>query len=80
MAFMISASVAPQLAHCLAVGGFIKSQMGQAISAPALVSSAPHAAHTVAMGLFIFPHFEHVFIDISAGLKHMETSYLSLGW
>jgi len=31
---------------------------------------APHSAHSFAMGLFILPHTGHLFICISAGLKH----------
>jgi hypothetical protein len=76
MAAMIWASVAPHWAHSFAVGGFIKPQSGHSISGPALDSSAPHAAQTLAMGLFILPQAGQVFIDISAGLKHMETPWL----
>lgn len=35
------------------------------------VSSVPQSTHTVAMGLLIFPHLEHLFSCGVAGLKHI---------
>lgn len=32
---------------------------------------SPHSAQTLSIGLLVFPHFGHVFIDISVGLKHI---------
>jgi hypothetical protein len=74
MAAMICSSLAPHWAHTLAVGGFMKLQIGHSMSGPVLDNSAPHLAQTLAMGLFIAPHAEHWFIDISAGLKHIGNS------
>lgn len=34
-------------------------------------SANPHFAHTLAMGLFGAPQLGHIFIEISAGLKHI---------
>jgi hypothetical protein len=75
IAAMICASVAPQLAHSLAVDGFMKLHIGHSISGAAIESSAPHWTHTVAIGLFALPHFEQVFIEICAGLKHIKSPY-----
>jgi hypothetical protein len=64
IAAMISASVAPQFAHSVAVAGFMKLHFGHSMSGAAVDSSAPHSIQTFAIGLLALPHSGQVFICI----------------
>jgi hypothetical protein len=76
---MICVSLAPQLAHSVAFAAFIAPQSGQAMSGWANFNSAPHFLQTLSIGLKVVPHSGHLFIVISAGLKHMGiSSYFSI--
>jgi hypothetical protein len=67
---MISSAVAPHWAQVVAVAGFCMPQMGQ-VTFCWTPNAAPQASQTLAMGLFFLPHSGQVFMDNSAGLKHI---------